>query len=60
MLGHLPDEVKYKIAIGNAARAYNFAPADPEGRLCHHFPRRRGSIAKDLFGRDSCWQIHPE
>jgi predicted TIM-barrel fold metal-dependent hydrolase len=28
-LGHLPDEVQYKIAIGNAARVYNFTPADP-------------------------------
>jgi predicted TIM-barrel fold metal-dependent hydrolase len=28
-LGHLPDEVQYKIAVGNAARVYNFTPADP-------------------------------
>jgi predicted TIM-barrel fold metal-dependent hydrolase len=28
-LGHLPDEVQHKIAIGNAARVYNFTPADP-------------------------------
>jgi predicted TIM-barrel fold metal-dependent hydrolase len=29
-LGHLPEEVQHKIAIGNAARVYNFTPADPE------------------------------
>ncbi len=29
-LGHLPEDVQYKIAIGNACRAYNFTPADPE------------------------------
>jgi predicted TIM-barrel fold metal-dependent hydrolase len=28
-LSHLPDEVQHKIAIGNAARVYNFTPADP-------------------------------
>jgi predicted TIM-barrel fold metal-dependent hydrolase len=28
-LGHLPDDVQHKIAIGNAARVYNFTPADP-------------------------------
>jgi predicted TIM-barrel fold metal-dependent hydrolase len=28
-LGHLPDEVQHKIAIGNAARVYGFTPADP-------------------------------
>jgi predicted TIM-barrel fold metal-dependent hydrolase len=28
-LGHLPGEVQHKIAIGNAARVYNFVPADP-------------------------------
>jgi predicted TIM-barrel fold metal-dependent hydrolase len=28
-LGHLPDDVQHKIAIGNAARVYNFSPADP-------------------------------
>ena len=28
-LGHLPDDVQYKIAIGNAARVYDFTPADP-------------------------------
>jgi hypothetical protein len=28
-LGHLPDDVQHKIAIGNAARVYNFEPADP-------------------------------
>jgi predicted TIM-barrel fold metal-dependent hydrolase len=28
-LGHLPDDVQYKITIGNAARVYNFTPADP-------------------------------
>jgi predicted TIM-barrel fold metal-dependent hydrolase len=28
-LGHLPDEVQHKIAIGNACRVYNFSPADP-------------------------------
>jgi predicted TIM-barrel fold metal-dependent hydrolase len=29
-LGHLPEEVQYKIAVGNACRVYNFTPADPE------------------------------
>jgi predicted TIM-barrel fold metal-dependent hydrolase len=29
LLGHLPDDVQYKVAIGNAAKAYNFTPADP-------------------------------
>lgn len=29
-LGHLPDEVQHKIAIGNACRVYNFTPADPQ------------------------------
>jgi predicted TIM-barrel fold metal-dependent hydrolase len=28
-LGHLPEDVQYKITIGNAARVYNFTPADP-------------------------------
>src|SRR5262249_39057364 len=28
-LGHLPDDVQNKITIGNAARVYNFTPADP-------------------------------
>jgi predicted TIM-barrel fold metal-dependent hydrolase len=28
-LGHLPEEVQHKITIGNAARVYNFTPADP-------------------------------
>jgi predicted TIM-barrel fold metal-dependent hydrolase len=28
-LGHLPADVQHKIAIGNAARVYNFTPADP-------------------------------
>ena len=28
-LGHLPDDVQHKIAIGNAARVYNLTPADP-------------------------------
>jgi predicted TIM-barrel fold metal-dependent hydrolase len=28
-LSHLPDEVQYKIAVGNAARVYDFTPADP-------------------------------
>jgi predicted TIM-barrel fold metal-dependent hydrolase len=28
-LGHLPDEVQHKIAIGNAVRVYDFEPADP-------------------------------
>ncbi len=28
-LGHLPEDVQHKIAIGNAARVYNFTPADP-------------------------------
>jgi predicted TIM-barrel fold metal-dependent hydrolase len=28
-LGHLPDEVQHKITIGNAARVYDFEPADP-------------------------------
>ena len=28
-LGHLPDDVQHKIAIGNASRVYNFTPADP-------------------------------
>ncbi|HUC38013.1 MAG TPA: amidohydrolase family protein [Acidimicrobiales bacterium] len=28
-LAHLPDEVQHKIAIGNAARVYDFTPADP-------------------------------
>jgi predicted TIM-barrel fold metal-dependent hydrolase len=27
-LDHLPEEVQYKIAVGNAARVYNFTPAD--------------------------------
>jgi predicted TIM-barrel fold metal-dependent hydrolase len=27
-LGHLPDDVQYKICIGNAARVYNFTPAE--------------------------------
>jgi hypothetical protein len=27
-LGHLPEDVQYKIIIGNAARVYNFTPAD--------------------------------
>ncbi len=29
-LGHLPEDVQHKIAIGNAARVYNFTPADPD------------------------------
>ena len=28
-LGHLPDDVQHKIAIGNTSRVYNFTPADP-------------------------------
>ncbi len=28
-LGHLSDEVQHKITVGNAARVYNFTPADP-------------------------------
>jgi predicted TIM-barrel fold metal-dependent hydrolase len=28
-LDHLSDEVQYKITVGNAARVYNFTPADP-------------------------------
>jgi predicted TIM-barrel fold metal-dependent hydrolase len=28
-LGHLPDDVQHKIMVGNAARVYNFTPADP-------------------------------
>lgn len=28
-LGHLPDEVQHKITVGNAARVYDFTPADP-------------------------------
>jgi len=28
-LGHLSEEVQHKITIGNAARVYNFTPADP-------------------------------
>jgi predicted TIM-barrel fold metal-dependent hydrolase len=28
-LGHLPDDVQHKITVGNAARVYNFTPADP-------------------------------
>ena len=28
-LDHLPDEVQYDIAIGNACRVYNFTPAEP-------------------------------
>jgi predicted TIM-barrel fold metal-dependent hydrolase len=28
-LEHLPEETQDKIAVGNAARVYNFAPADP-------------------------------
>ena len=28
-LGHLPADVQHKITIGNAARVYNFTPADP-------------------------------
>ncbi len=28
-LGHLPEDVQHKITIGNAARVYNFPPADP-------------------------------
>jgi predicted TIM-barrel fold metal-dependent hydrolase len=28
-LDHLPDDVQHKIAIGNAARVYNFTPAEP-------------------------------
>ncbi len=28
-LSHLPDDVQYKIAVGNAARVYNFTPAEP-------------------------------
>lgn len=28
-LSHLPDEVQHKITIGNAARVYDFTPADP-------------------------------
>jgi hypothetical protein len=28
-LGHLPEDAQYKISIGNAARVYNFTPADP-------------------------------
>ena len=28
-LGHLPDDVQHKIAIGNAMRVYDFQPADP-------------------------------
>jgi predicted TIM-barrel fold metal-dependent hydrolase len=31
-LSHLPDDVQYKIAVGNAARVYNFTPA-PEPAL---------------------------
>ncbi len=27
--GHLPEEVQYKIMIGNACRVYDFEPADP-------------------------------
>jgi len=28
-LGHLPVDVQHKITVGNAARVYNFTPADP-------------------------------
>jgi len=28
-LGHLSEEVQHKITIGNAARVYDFEPADP-------------------------------
>jgi len=28
-LSHLPEDVQYKIAVGNAARVYNFTPAEP-------------------------------
>ncbi len=28
-LDHLPEDVQYKIAVGNAARVYDFTPADP-------------------------------
>lgn len=28
-LDHLPEETQYDIAVGNAARVYNFTPADP-------------------------------
>jgi predicted TIM-barrel fold metal-dependent hydrolase len=28
-LGHLSDEVQHKITVGNAARVYDFTPADP-------------------------------
>ncbi|CAO5154254.1 Amidohydrolase [Frankia sp. AiPs1] len=28
-LGHLSDDVQHKITVGNAARVYNFTPADP-------------------------------
>ena len=28
-LGHLPEDVQHKITIGNAARVYDFTPADP-------------------------------
>jgi predicted TIM-barrel fold metal-dependent hydrolase len=28
-LGHLPEDVQHKITIGNAARIYDFTPADP-------------------------------
>jgi predicted TIM-barrel fold metal-dependent hydrolase len=28
-LDHLPEATQYKIAVGNAARVYNFTPAEP-------------------------------
>lgn len=28
-LGRLPEETQHKIAVGNAARVYDFTPADP-------------------------------
>ncbi|ROO85917.1 amidohydrolase family protein [Actinocorallia herbida] len=28
-LGHLPEDVQHKITVGNAARVYDFTPADP-------------------------------
>jgi predicted TIM-barrel fold metal-dependent hydrolase len=28
-LAHLSDDVKHKIAVGNAMRVYDFTPADP-------------------------------
>jgi predicted TIM-barrel fold metal-dependent hydrolase len=35
-LDHLPDEVQYKIAVGNAARVYNFTPAPIEVASAKH------------------------